>query len=106
MKSVRTWGAALTAALLSAFPAIAQQPPMQVPMAPQAIEAQMQQRRTLEQRQAIEAKDTQPSPPVAASAATATDCEAKAVGKSGKPLAGAARAAAIKKCVSGSKGKK
>ncbi|NVO05020.1 MAG: hypothetical protein HXX19_03260 [Rhodoferax sp.] len=31
-------------------------------------------------------------------AAAATDCEAKAVSKDGKPLAGAAKASSIKKC--------
>lgn len=36
-----------------------------------------------------------------APAAAATDCEAKAVSKSGKPLAGAAKASFIKKCEAG-----
>jgi hypothetical protein len=34
----------------------------------------------------------------AAAAASASSCEAKAVGKNGKPLAGAAKAAFMKKC--------
>jgi len=37
-----------------------------------------------------------------AAAPTASGCEAKAVGKNGKPLAGAAKAAFIKKCEGGS----
>ncbi len=36
--------------------------------------------------------------PSAASAPSASSCEAKAVGKSGKPLAGAAKASFVKKC--------
>jgi hypothetical protein len=39
-----------------------------------------------------------PAPAPAPSAAAASSCEAKAVGKNGKPLAGAAKAASIKKC--------
>lgn len=35
--------------------------------------------------------------------AAGTDCEAKAVGKDGKPLAGAAKTAFIKKCEGGAK---
>ena len=34
-------------------------------------------------------------------ASAASDCEAKAVSKSGKPLSGAAKAASIKKCEGG-----
>lgn len=37
------------------------------------------------------------------SASAASDCEAKAVSKDGKPLAGAAKAASIKKCESATK---
>lgn len=98
------------ACLLSASQAIAQQPPMQVPMAPQAIESQMQQKRTLEQREAIEAKKNQPATAakptaaVAAPASTTADCESKAVGKNGKALAGAAKAAFMKKCEEKAKG--
>ena len=36
--------------------------------------------------------------PASAPAAAASDCEAKAIDKNGKPLAGAAKAASIKKC--------
>lgn len=39
----------------------------------------------------------------ATAAPAASDCEAKAVSKSGKPLTGAAKAASIKKCEMGSK---
>lgn len=114
MKSVFTWGPVFAAGLLSSFQAIAQQPPMQVPMVPQAIETHMQQKRTLEQREAIEAKKSQsaasakPAAPVAAlaPAPTAPDCEAKAVSKSGKPLHGAIKASFIKKCESDAKGRK
>ncbi|MCX7171305.1 MAG: hypothetical protein NTY41_13740 [Proteobacteria bacterium] len=110
MKSVFTWGTVFAACLLSSFQVIAQSPPMQVPMAPQAIEAQMQQRRTLKQREAIEATKDQPAAaakpaaPVVAAAPAATDCKAKAVGKDGKPLRRAARAAFLKKCEGGAAG--
>ena len=40
------------------------------------------------------------------SAHAASDCEAKAVSKDGKPLAGAAKAASIKKCEKDAKAKK
>lgn len=36
-----------------------------------------------------------------AQAPTAADCEAKALSKAGKPLAGAAKAAFVKKCMGG-----
>lgn len=39
-----------------------------------------------------------------AQAPAASDCEAKAVGKNGKPLAGAAKTAFLKKCESDTKG--
>jgi len=39
----------------------------------------------------------------AANVAFAADCEAKAVGKNGKPLAGAAKTAFMKKCEGGTK---
>ena len=89
------------AGLLSTFQAMAQQPPMQVPVAPQAIESQLAQKRTQEQREAGEAKKAATAvKPAAAStpAPAASNCEAKAIGKNGKPLAGAAKAASIKKC--------
>lgn len=38
--------------------------------------------------------------------ATASDCEAKALGRNGKPLVGAAKAAFIKKCEAGAKASK
>jgi len=38
--------------------------------------------------------------------AASADCEAKAVSKDGKPLAGAAKAASIKKCEKDAKAKK
>ena len=104
MKSVLTWGAVFAAGLLGSGQAIAQQPPMQVPAAPRAIEMHLQQERTLEQREAVEAKKSQPTtaakPTASATtrAPTATDCEAKAVRKNGKPLRGAARASFLKKC--------
>ena len=41
------------------------------------------------------------SAPLVATAANA-DCEAKAIGKNGKPLAGAAKASYMKKCEAGS----
>lgn len=52
---------------------------------------------------AAPAKAAEPAKPaeaatVAKPAAAASDCEAKAVSKSGKPLHGAAKAASIKKC--------
>ena len=37
-------------------------------------------------------------------AAAASDCESKAVSKSGKPLSGAAKASSIKKCEADAKG--
>ena len=40
------------------------------------------------------------SPPAAATPMAGTDCEAKAVGKDGKPLAGAAKTSFLKKCKS------
>jgi hypothetical protein len=39
--------------------------------------------------------------PAKPGAAAAADCEAKAVSKDGKPLAGAAKAASMKKCMGG-----
>lgn len=52
------------------------------------------------------AADTKPmaAPAAAASAAPAGDCEAKAVGKNGKPLVGAAKSAFMKKCEAEAKG--
>lgn len=44
--------------------------------------------------------------PAATPAPAASDCEAKAIGKNGKPLAGAAKAASIKKCEKDAKGGK
>ena len=60
MKSVRIRNAACAAGLMVALPALAQPGPMRAPMLPQAIEMQMQQRRTLEQREAIEAQKASP----------------------------------------------
>ena len=45
-----------------------------------------------------EAKDAPAAPSAPAAAAAGGDCEAKAVGKNGKPLAGAAKNAFMKKC--------
>ncbi len=104
MKAVLTWGKVFAAGLLSSFQAIAQQPPMQVPAAPQAIGMHLQQQRTLQQREAIEAKKGQPTAAAkpnasaATGAPTATECEARAVGKNGKPLRGAARTSFLKEC--------
>lgn len=39
-----------------------------------------------------------PAAPAAKAAPTASDCEARAVGKDGKPLAGAAKTSFMKKC--------
>lgn len=109
MRFVLTLSAVFAAGLLSSFQAMAQQSPMQVPMAPRAIESHLEQKRTQEQREAIEgkniataAKSTSATPPAPA----ASDCEAKSIGKNGKPLAGAAKAAFMKKCAGNSKGKK
>ncbi len=44
------------------------------------------------------------TPAKAAAAPAASDCEAKAIDKNGKPLAGAAKTASIKKCESAAKG--
>lgn len=92
MKSVFAWRAVFTVGLLYSFQAIAN-PPMQVPMAPQAIELQMQQKRTQEQREAIDAKKNQ------FMKTTSLDCEAAAIDNNGKALAGAAKTASIKKCM-------
>ena len=110
MKSVLTWGAVLAAGLLSSFQTIAQQPPMQVPAAPQAIEMHLQPKSTLEQRKAIEAKKNQPATAAKSTASattpapTATDCKAKAVDKNGKLLRGTAKASFLKKCEVDAKG--
>jgi len=104
MKAVLIWGTVFATGFLSSFQAIAQQPPMQVPAAPQAIEMHLQQQRTLQQREAIEAKKGQPTTAVKPTAsattraATSTDCKARAVRKNGKPLRGPARASFLKKC--------
>lgn len=53
------------------------------------------------QTPAAPAKPAMPAAPAAAPASpapAASDCEAKAVGKNGKPLAGAAKASFMKKC--------
>lgn len=47
------------------------------------------------------AKDEPAAPSMPAAAAAAGDCESKAVGKNGKPLHGAAKAAFMKKCTGG-----
>ena len=109
MKSVFTLSTMFAAGLLSSFQAMAQQPPMQVPMAPQAIGSHLEQKRTLEQRETIEGKKTATAAkPTSATtpAPAASDCEAKAIGKNGKPLAGAAKVSFMKKCEGGSKDKK
>lgn len=51
---------------------------------------------------AKEAKAAEPAKPAAMPAA-ASDCEAKALSKAGKPLHGAAKAASIRKCMGGAK---
>lgn len=56
MNSVRIRGAACAAGLMICMPALAQPGPMRAPVLPQAIEMHMQQTRTLEQREAIEAQ--------------------------------------------------
>lgn len=56
MKSRLTRGVALAAGLLACGAGFAQTGPMRAPMAPRAIEMHLEQKRTLEQREAIEAK--------------------------------------------------
>ena len=51
------------------------------------------------------AKPAAAAPAAPAAKAAAGDCEAKAVSKDGKPLAGAAKAASIKKCEKDAKAK-
>ncbi len=51
------------------------------------------------------AKPAAAAPSAPAAQAAAGDCEAKAVSKDGKPLAGAAKAASIKKCEKDAKAK-
>ena len=52
------------------------------------------------------AKPAAAAPSAPAAKAAAGDCEAKAVGKDGKPLAGAAKTASIKKCEADAKAAK
>lgn len=58
MKSSLIAGVVLAMGATGCFTAQAQSGSMRVPMVPQAIEMHMQQKRTLEQREAIEAKAT------------------------------------------------
>ena len=60
MKSICIRSAVCVAGLMTSLPALAQSGPMRAPMLPQAIEMQMQQRRTLEQREAIDAQKASP----------------------------------------------
>ncbi|GAB7546832.1 hypothetical protein [Cupriavidus sp. CuC1] len=53
---------------------------------------------------AAPAAAAKPAAPAATTPATSSSCEAQAVDKNGKPLAGAAKASSIKKCESGNKG--
>ncbi|WP_078198426.1 hypothetical protein [Cupriavidus necator] len=53
---------------------------------------------------AAPAATAKPAAPAAATPPAASGCEAKAVGKNGKPLTGAAKASFIKKCEAGGKG--
>ena len=62
MKSRLMRGVALATGLLIFGAALAQMGPMRAPMVPQAIEMHMEQKRTLEQREAIEAKATTTEP--------------------------------------------
>lgn len=64
MKSSLMPGAAFAVGLLSCVASYAQPGPMQIPMVPRAIEMHMQQTRTLEQREAMEAAKatTEPAP--------------------------------------------
>lgn len=55
-------GVALATGLLSCFASFAQPGAMRAPVLPQAIETHLQQQRTLEQREAIEAKVVAPDP--------------------------------------------
>lgn len=108
MKLANALRTVFVAGLLTSLQTMAQQPPMQAPMAPQAIESQLAQKRTQEQREATEAKKSSAAATPAAATTTpsaaASDCASKAIGKNGKPLAGAAKAAFIKKCESDAKG--
>lgn len=45
-----------------------------------------------------------PAAPAAVTQSASSDCEAKAVGKNGKPLSGAAKSSFVKKCEGGGKG--
>jgi hypothetical protein len=56
MKLRLTQSCAFASGLLICGASFAQMGPMRAPMVPQAIEMHMEQRRTLEQREAIEAK--------------------------------------------------
>jgi hypothetical protein len=60
MKSGLMSGVALATGLLSCITSFAQPGAMRVPMVPQAIETHMQQKRTLEQREAIGEKAAMP----------------------------------------------
>jgi hypothetical protein len=56
MKSRLTQSCTFAAGLLASGASFAQMGPMRAPTVPQAIEMHMEQKRTLEQREAIEAK--------------------------------------------------
>lgn len=73
MKSSLTWGYIFAAGVLACGTSFAQMGPMRAPMAPRAIEMHMEQKRTLEQREAIEAKATAaPAPETSATKKTLT----------------------------------
>lgn len=73
MKSRLMRGVAFAAGLLTFGASFAQMGPMRAPMVPQAIGTHMEQKRTLEQREAIEAKAAAaPSPETAAPKKTST----------------------------------
>lgn len=72
-------GIAFAAGVLACGTSFAQIGPMRAPMAPRAIEMHMEQKRTLEQREAIEAKAAAaPSPETTAPKKTSTKKSKKA----------------------------
>ncbi|MDK9703413.1 MAG: hypothetical protein OEL20_09750 [Sulfuritalea sp.] len=85
MKANLMAAVAFFAGLPACFPAAAQ--PMQPPMLPQAIGTHMQQQRTLEQREAIEAKSAAPAPAFDQSAPTKKRNAKKAKKAKAKPAA-------------------
>lgn len=62
MKSSLTQGVAFAAGLLTCGASFAQTGPIRAPMMPQAIGTHMEQKRTLEQREAIDAGATAAAP--------------------------------------------